>query len=395
MSYHKLLERQIRKYLPGGTDGLTDMGPLLQVISESYDGYDRDKELAERAFRISEEEYIEINEKLKHEVEVRKRSVEKLKEAVSTITGENMKHMSDNPLMIARHLNRQVLKRKNAEKVFTTLITNLQSGILLEDSRRRIVFCNQLFCDLFGIQANPDSMQGQDCSQSAGQSKHLFKDPDDFVQHIDELLVHKKLVSGDILELVDGRIFERDYIPVYVENVYKGHLWSYTDITERKRAEMDLRRISAVASANENGVVFTSADGKIFWSNEGFSKLTGYAAEEIMGKTPIELCRGPLSDKEALREMVEKFTSGKSFNIEVIHYRKDGSWFWGRAKGQSIVDEHHKTIQYFAFVEDISLEKEAKAKIREYEERFRVAHGRDDIFQKRREFARIQPGKGF
>ncbi len=146
-----------------------------------------------------------------------------------------------------------------------------------------------------------------------------------------------------------------------------------TDITERKKTEEEYKRISVVASANENGVVFTTADGKISWVNQGFRRLTGFSEEEIIGKTPFDLCKGPMSDRNVLREMLSDFEQGRSFNSELIHYRKDGSWFWGRSRGQAVTDAEGNVVQYFAMVEDITGEKAAQRKLREYEERLKIA----------------------
>src|ERR1700760_4616279 len=47
-------------------------------------------------------------------------------------------------------------------------------------------------------------------------------------------------------------------------------------IARQKMMEIELHRLSLVASVNENGVLFTDSAGNIFWANEGFSRLTGY-----------------------------------------------------------------------------------------------------------------------
>jgi len=496
MSFNKLLKNQIRKFLPESLSQNPELEKLLAVINDSYNAYERDRELSDRAFKISEEEYIEINAKLSHELDVKRLSVEKLKEAVGSITGEEKIAGTDDLLMIARYLNQQVNKRKNAELVFTSLITNLQNAVLLEDETRHIAFANQRFCDMFGIPLPPEALQGADCSNSAEQNKHLFKNPGLFVAGIEHILSQQKLVAGEILELADGRIFERDYIPIFLEQKYKGHLWSYADITEKKRAEADLntsqerwqfalegagdgvwefdletkrafysrqykkmlgyeenefndeqseliskvhphdlpilletlqnyfdnnitshqleyrirhkngnylwildrgkvinqttsgkskrvigthtniterkkeeeeyKRISLVASANNSGVLFTDPDGRITWANDGFSKLTGYSLEEIVGMTPIELCKGPLTDKDTINKILNAFFSGQPFNIEILFYRKDRSAFWGRTNTQPVENTSGKVTQFFGIIDDITEERES-------EDRFRLA----------------------
>jgi hypothetical protein len=72
----------------------------------------------------------------------------------------------------------------------------------VEDENRNIVLTNQLFCDMFGIPVHPDQLRGMDCSNSAEQSKSLFKDPDAFLNRINKVLADKNLITGDELELV-------------------------------------------------------------------------------------------------------------------------------------------------------------------------------------------------
>src|SRR5258708_38677535 len=60
------------------------------------------------------------------------------------------------------------------------------------------------------------------------------------------------------------------------------------DITQQKKNEEELLRISLVASANESGVFFTDNKAKIFWGNDAFCKITGYKTEEKIGKKPLD-----------------------------------------------------------------------------------------------------------
>ena len=150
-----------------------------------------------------------------------------------------------------RKLAQEALKEKTT--LLSNLIINMQEGILLENSRRQIVLTNQLFCNMFAIPAPPEAMVGADCSDSAGQSKHLFKDPEKFVAVIQKILSDKVVILNDELELADGRYFERDYIPTYLDNAYNGHLWKYRDITNRKLSEQKINqqneRLNAIVTA--------------------------------------------------------------------------------------------------------------------------------------------------
>ena len=119
----------------------------------------------------------------------------------------------------------------------TALIGSLHTAVLCEDEARRIFLVNQAFCDMFSIAAPPEAMIGVDCSNAAEESKEAFVDPDSFVSRIETLLDEKEKVIGDVLDLRDGRHLERDYIPVWVDDEYVGHLWSYRDVSESVRAQ--------------------------------------------------------------------------------------------------------------------------------------------------------------
>ncbi|WPR72524.1 PAS domain S-box protein [Flavobacterium sp. NG2] len=138
-----------------------------------------------------------------------------------------------------------------------------------------------------------------------------------------------------------------------------------------KKDKEELNRLSYVASANPNGVVFTKLDGTIFWCNDSFLNLTGYSRAEIIGKTPIEIGKTPQTDKEEIRRMVNAFYTGESFEVELFHNHKNEKNFWSRVKGQPIKDHNGKATQYFAILEDISLKKKYDDSLQIEKEKYR------------------------
>lgn len=136
-----------------------------------------------------------------------------------------------------------------------------------------------------------------------------------------------------------------------------------------KSDQEELNRLSLVASANENGVVFTKPDGTIFWYNDAYLKLTGFSEEDIIGKTPVEVGKCEYTNKEDLNKMIDPFFKGQKFDVELVHGRKDGSCFWTKTKGQPILDSEGNVIQYFAMIEDVTEKKNADFKLIESEDR--------------------------
>ncbi len=130
-----------------------------------------------------------------------------------------------------------------------------------------------------------------------------------------------------------------------------------------KKDQEELNRLSLVASANKNGVVFSDSDGKIFWCNQSYLNLCGFSLEEIIGKTPVEVGRCYLSSAEAIQTMTSAFYNRELFEVEGYHAHKNGKHFLAKIKGQPVFDKNGNLVQYFAIVENNTLEKEREEKL--------------------------------
>lgn len=127
------------------------------------------------------------------------------------------------------------------------------------------------------------------------------------------------------------------------------------DVSARKRAEEENRRLAMVANATTNLVVLVDQEGKIEWVNPAFTRTTGYSLEEVTGKKPGHVLRGPDTDVEALRMMSEKVRQSLGFkDVEVINYTKQGKPYWVSIEVQPIHDRAGNVIQFIAIQSDVS-----------------------------------------
>ncbi len=131
-------------------------------------------------------------------------------------------------------------KLQEAINRMSSLITNLQAGVLLVNDQGKIDLVNTRFCKLFNIQEDPSLLIGSESTKITAHTKVYFKEPNLFASNIKLYKEEKKLVTGEILEMVDGRYFERDFIPIWHEDTYNGNLWVYTEITEKLSADKKL-----------------------------------------------------------------------------------------------------------------------------------------------------------
>ncbi|OOQ56712.1 response regulator [Mucilaginibacter pedocola] len=119
MNYHKLLNRQLKKY--GNTELLAhpDFERFLEAVNDSYEAFDKDKELSDHAFMISEQEFAEINAQLKKESDLKKLSIEKLKNTLYHIKDDDAGESGEvdgDILAILEILNQEITKRKETEQ---------------------------------------------------------------------------------------------------------------------------------------------------------------------------------------------------------------------------------------------------------------------------------------
>ncbi len=250
-------------------------------------------------------------------------------------------------------------KSKKESAILTNLIINLQEGILLENAKREIVLTNQLFCDMFAIPAPPEVLTGADCSESAEQSKHLFKDPEKFVFDINLILKNKVAIYQDELELADGRYFERDYIPTYSDDKYSGHLWRYRDITERKRSEESLTKLSKAIEQSPVITCITDLKGDIEYVNPKVLKITGYTKEELIGQNP-RIFSSINNTAEDYAFLWQSISSGKEWKGEFHNKKKNGDLYWVAASISPVTDIHGKITHYLAVEEDITERKQSE-----------------------------------
>jgi len=145
--------------------------------------------------------------------------------------------------------------RKNAEneleKSFSLLKATLEStadGILVVDSSGKIVQNNQKFTDMWNIPAEIMDSKSDDQALSFVLDQLLY--PEDFLNQVKKLYTDPKAATFDLLEFKDGRIFERYSQPQKISGKSVGRVWSFRDITERKRAEAEL--IAAKEKAEES-----------------------------------------------------------------------------------------------------------------------------------------------
>jgi PAS domain S-box-containing protein len=221
---------------------------------------------------------------------------------------------------------------KASESRMSALIVNLDIAVLLEDENSKIVLANSKFCEIFKIPMSPDFLKGQDCSNAAEESKNLFLNPDGFITRISEILQNKKQVIGDELTMKNGVILERDFTPILKKNEYKGHLWTYRNITLSRQYNISLEAQKVKYGniiANMNlGLVEVNNDDEILLINQSFTDMSGYSEEELIGKKANNVFFKERGENIILKQN-EKRLTGESNSYELKVKNKNNEFkYW-------------------------------------------------------------------
>jgi PAS domain S-box-containing protein len=140
-----------------------------------------------------------------------------------------------------------------------------------------------------------------------------------------------------------------------------------TDIHDMKLAEESLRLLgSAVEQASES-VLITEADldapgPRIVFVNPAFTRMTGYASAEVIGRTP-RILQGPHTDMAVPARLRRELERGEVFEGEAINYRKDGSEFTMEWQIAPLRGAGGRVTHYLAIQRDITERKRAQAEL--------------------------------
>ena len=249
-------------------------------------------------------------------------------------------------------------------RLLRATLENMAQGVAMYDAEHRLVTWNQLFREYLDM---PEEFLG---------SEHTFED---YIRYLGErgefgeVENIEEVIAKRIAQLSHSHSFERTRPDGTVLEVRRdpvpggGFIAIYTDITERKQAEMKLRedeeRFRAIDAAAPVGLVIVDADDHmVLHLNPSFCELVGKQAEEVLGKPLDDVLHDP-ANGDALVAIVDARSSERK---EFQFIRPDGTTRWTMVS-QVPLDFRGEKAVICSFV-DISDRVRAEQQLREAKE---------------------------
>jgi PAS domain S-box-containing protein len=139
---------------------------------------------------------------------------------------------------------------------------------------------------------------------------------------------------------------------------------SCVEITALKQAEAEARKLALVAARTDNAVVITNARGYIEWTNAGFTRITGYDFQEVVGRKPGSFLQGPETDPATIRFMRDHLSRGEGFRTDILNYGKDGRRYWLSLEVQPMRADTGVLTGFMAVESDITQRRQAEESLR-------------------------------
>lgn len=255
----------------------------------------------------------------------------------------------------------QVLRE--SEQRFRSIFDNAADGMLLIDVESKKFYAgNKVMCQMLGC--DPEDINNLGINDIHSQ-EHLPY----VIKQFEKQAKKQFALAGDIpVKRQNGSVFYADINSFPITLAGKTYLMGFfRDITERKKAEEEIRRLTSAVDQSIDGIVIGDLELKLVYVNDAYARMHGYLPEEMIGMPVTKLH----SDKQ-----MDEFEGGMnrlkthgSWEGEIEHTKKDGTCFSTYMSATLLKNGDGKPTGILAVARDITESKHKEKELDTYREK--------------------------
>ncbi len=144
--------------------------------------------------------------------------------------------------------------------------------------------------------------------------------------------------------------------------VEQSRVLEITNAQLRER-QKEAQQLSLVARNANDSVILAHGDGRIFWTNDAFTRITGFTGKEVIGRRPSEFLNGPETDMATSRAIADAVAAGRPFRGEIQNMTRDGRRIWIETNLAPVLDEDGNAEVIVAIERDVTAAREHAAEL--------------------------------
>lgn len=247
---------------------------------------------------------------------------------------------------------------KTSEARFKTVVEEFPAGVFILDAAGRMTYNNRIVQEITGLDSESLSgykwlrgLQREDKQQLIRRWISALSGGENFE------------AGGNLLRQNDQQIFwKAKTAPIFSGEEIIGHAGMIFDESEVIKKQFEINKLFAAVSQTASAIVITDTESRIEYVNPAFEKMTGYTAEEAIGRNPHFLKSG-LTSAETFTEMYKHLTAGEPWRGEFINRKKGGDIYYESAVVTPVMDPFGKIVNYLAVKDDITQVREYQSTI--------------------------------
>ena len=265
---------------------------------------------------------------------------------------------------------------QDSERRYGNLVANLHIGILLQSPTSEIILSNDSALNLLGV--TREQLMGMTSMDPSWNVIHEDGSAFPGAQHpVPQAIATRTSVHGAIMGVFRPATKDRVWLMVDAhprlqeDGAVRDVVCTLTDVTESRRSQQQMRTLSRIIEQAPMSIVITDLAGSIEYVNPWVSTVTGYNAQEILGKNPRVLQAG-LTSPKVYQDLWNTLMAGGVWRGEFHNRKRSGEVLVEQAVVAPVLDPDGKVTHYVALKEDITERKKTEASLREHAEQLRA-----------------------